>query len=308
VILGAKMYADKSKDYLCSLFGKSRQAMYDNLQRKEETQMQGILVLSLVKEIRANHKRMGTQKLHEKLKEDFDLHHIKMGRDKFHELLAEHGLLVRQHSFKPKTTNSNHPFKRYFNLVRDFIPNAPCQLWVSDITYIRTVFGFCYLSIITDCYSHKIVGWCLWPDLTSKGVLNALEMALVSNTNLKDLIHHSDRGIQYCCHDYVRALQRNNISISMTENGDPYENALAERVNGILKMEYDLNQTFADYYQANEAVKRAVDLYNNDRPHLSIDMLTPAQAHNRTGELKKRWKSRKRSLLENELLEVVAGD
>lgn len=290
------MYSNKTKEYLCSLFGKSRQALYDNLRRKEEQQMADTLVLSEVKKIREDHKRMGTNKIQEKLKDFFEDHHIKMGRNKLYELLGAHGMLIRTRRTRPYTTNSNHPYYKYSNLVSDFEPTAACQLWVSDITYIRTKLGFVYLSLITDCYSHKIVGWCLHPDLTSKGVLNALEMALETNSKLDNLIHHSDRGIQYCCHDYVNALTKNNIAISMTQNGDPYENAIAERINGILKYEYELNQDFDNYYQALEKVKRAVDLYNNDRPHLSCDMLTPSEAHKRTGKLKKHWKQKKKGV------------
>lgn len=281
-------------EYICSLFGKSRQAWYDSVRRKEEQQMEGVLVLSLVKEIRKDHKRMGTEKLQVKLEDGFKQHRIKMGRDKLHQLLDEHGMLVRVRKYKPRTTDSNHPYKRYKNLVRDIQLLSAGRLWVSDITYLRTEKGFVYLSLITDCYSHKIVGWCLWPNLESKGVLNALDMALAGNPGLSGLIHHSDRGIQYCCNDYVRVLEKHNIAISMTENGDPYENALAERVNGILKMEYGLNETFADYYDALEQVKIAVELYNNSRPHMSCDMLTPNEAHKRTGHLKKHWKNEKR--------------
>lgn len=277
-------------EYICLLFGKSRQAWYDSLQRNEEKQMEGVLVLSLVKEVRKDHKRLGTKKLQQLLTDNFIRHHIKMGRDKLHELLAEHGMLIRYGRYKPRTTNSNHPYRRYQNLVRDIELTSACQLWASDITYLATEKGYIYLSLITDCYSHKIVGWCLWPNLESKGALYALEMALKGNPVHNGLIHHSDRGIQYCCYDYTRALVNENIQISMTENGDPYENAIAERVNGILKMEYGLNATFTDYFQANEQVKKAIDLYNNFRPHMSCDMLTPSDAHNEKGPLKKHWK------------------
>lgn len=292
------MYSHKSMEYICLLFGKSRQAWYDTIRRKEDRQMEEVLVLSMVKEIREEHKKIGTQKLHKMLEYDFLQHHIKIGRDKLNELLGEHGMLVRQGKFKPRTTDSNHPYRRYKNLVQDLVPTASCQLWASDITYIRTEMGFVYLSLITDCYSHKIVGWCLWPNLESKGVLNALEMALENNPDHKGLIHHSDRGIQYCCHDYVKALENANISISMTENGDPYENAIAERVNGILKIEYDLYKTFPDFYQVQEQVKRAIELYNNSRPHMSCDMLTPNEAHKRTGILKKHWKKKEHKVAE----------
>lgn len=293
MILGKKMYYSKSMEYICSLFGKSRQALYDSIQRKEEQQMEDVLVLLMVKEIRKDHKRMGTEKLLVKLEASFNQHHIKKGRDKLYELLGDHGMLVRKRKYKPRTTNSNHPYKRYKNLVRDIQLTAPNQLWASDITYIGTNKGFVYLSLITDCYSHKIVGWCLWPNLESKGALNALGMALKSNPEHKGLIHHSDRGIQYCCNDYVKELEKGKIGISMTENGDPYENAIAERVNGILKIEYELNQVFPEYFDAQEQVKRAVELYNHSRPHMSCDMMTPDQAHQKTGTLKKHWKKYK---------------
>jgi transposase InsO family protein len=147
--------------------------------------------------------------------------------------------------------------------------------------------------LITDAYSKKIVGWCLWPDLTSTGALNALKMATESEGISPGLIHHSDRGIQYCCTDYVMSLQGSKIEISMTENGDPYENAIAERVNGILKDEYDLHTTFADYLEASEAVKSAVSKYNNQRPHASCNYMVPTDAHQNTGEMKKRWYPKK---------------
>lgn len=169
----------------------------------------------------------------------------------------------------------------------------PGRLWVSDITYIRTEKGFVYLSLITDAYSKKIVGWCLWPDLTSQGALNALKMAIAGEGVKKDLIHHSDRGIQYCCNDYVNYLKGSKIEISMTEKGDPYENAIAERINGILKDEYELNETYTDYHTAMEAVKIAIYKYNQKRPHRSIDFMFPVDAHFQTGPLKKHWNKRK---------------
>jgi putative transposase len=289
-MLGKQMYVKKSMKDICSLLGKTRQALYDSLQRKEERQMEEVLVLTLVKEERARQKNLGCEKVHLRIKEQLAAHHIKIGRDKMYQLLADHGMLIRQGTFKPRTTNSDHPYKKYKNLVRELEVDRPCQLWASDITYLSTVHGFIYLSLITDCYSHKIVGWCLHPDLSSKGPVNALNMAFSTNLEHLGLIHHSDRGVQYCCTDYVKALTANNVGISMTENGDPYENAIAERVNGILKYEYDLNTVFTDYYQALESVKTAVELYNTARPHMSCNMLTPEQAHNGSGPLKKHWK------------------
>ncbi len=287
------MYPKKSIGYICSLFGKTPQAWYDSQRRKQQRQMQDVLVLSWIKQIRTEHKQMGTKKLLIKLSDNFKQHDIHLGRDKLHQLISSHGLLVRQRKYKARTTNSNHPYHKYSNQVRDLQLSAACQLWASDITYLRVGSGFAYLSLVTDCYSHKIVGWCLWPNLKSQGALNALRMALKDNTERATLIHHSDRGIQYCCEDYVRELNNNKIVISMTENGDPYENALAERVNGILKSEYDLNMTFTDYTRAQAMVKRAVELYNTSRPHSSCDNLTPEQAHSRTGKLTNHWKRTK---------------
>lgn len=274
---------------MCGLFGYTRQAWYDTKKRQSQTQLSNVLVLNEAKKLRKEHKKMGCEKLHGLMTPFLDEHNIKMGRDKFFYLMSEHGLQVRHTKRKATTTNSNHLFKRYPNIVRDIKLLGAGRLWVSDITYIRTKLGFAYLSLITDAYSKKIVGWCLWPDLTSTGALNALKMATQSEVLSQKLIHHSDRGIQYCCYDYVNYLNGCNIQISMTENGDPYENAVAERVNGILKDEYDLYTAFEDYNQAHEAVKIAINKYNNQRPHRSCNMLTPAQAHTQTGELKKRW-------------------
>jgi transposase InsO family protein len=261
--------------------------------------MQEVFILKQAKSLREEHKRMGAEKLLYLLSSVLAEHGIKYGRDKFYNLLGEHGLLVKRRRKGSRTTNSNHFYRRYPNLVRDIELTTSNRLWVSDITYLRTQLGFVYLSLITDAYSKKIVGWCLWPDLTSEGALNALKMAVETETPKQGLIHHSDRGIQYCCNDYVNYLKGCRIEISMTENGDPYENAIAERVNGILKDEYGLEATFPDYLSASEAVKSAVYKYNNRRPHASCDFLFPAQAHRHTGELKKRWKPRRQAVEDN---------
>lgn len=242
---------------------------------------------------------MGAEKILHLLSHVLQEHGIKYGRDKFYNLLGEHGLLVKHKRRGTRTTNSNHFYRRYSNLVSDLEVNTSGKLWVSDITYIRTQMGFAYLSLITDAYSRKIVGWSLWPDLSSEGALNALRMAVESEGVKQGLIHHSDRGIQYCCNDYVQYLKGCHIEISMTENGDPYENALAERVNGILKGEYELENTFKDYLDANEAVKTAVHKYNNKRPHGSCDYLFPTDAHHCKGELKKRWKPKNKKPVDN---------
>lgn len=286
------MYPLVSKVILCGLFGFSRQAWYENKKRQSGLQMQEVFILSLVKLLRKEHPRMGAEKLHRLIMPQLQEHDIKYGRDKFYYLLREHGLLVKRKRRGSKTTNSNHFYRKYPNLIREIELMSSGRLWVSDITYIRTEKGFVYLSLVTDAYSKKTVGWCLWPDLTSEGALNALKMAISAEGVKQGLIHHSDRGIQYCCNDYVNYLKGSKINISMTENGDPYENAIAERVNGILKDEYDLDQTFADYHAALEATKLAVYKYNNKRPHRSVDFMVPQQAHHQQGPLKKHWKKR----------------
>lgn len=286
------MYPVATKAVICGLFGYSRQAWYDNIKRHSLSQMQEVFILKQAKVLRQEHKRMGGEKLLFLLRPLLEEHKIKCGRDKFLTLLSEHGLLVRRRRRKPRTTDSNHFYRKYPNLIKDLELYSSGRLWVSDITYIRTKKGFVYLSLITDAYSKKIVGWCLWPNLSSEGALNALKMSVSAEGVKTGLIHHSDRGIQYCCNDYVNFLKGSNISISMTENGDPYENAIAERINGILKDEYELSETFSDYQSALEAVKTAVYKYNNKRPHRSVDMMFPVDAHNQNGVLKKHWKKR----------------
>ena len=289
------MYPHASKVGLCGLFGYSRQAWYDNKKRQIGQQMEEVFLLEEVLKLRDAHKRMGAEKILHLLQPTLDEHNIKYGRDKFYTLLRAHGLMIRRRKPGPKTTNSNHLYRKYPNIVRDVEIVSAGKMWVSDITYIRTDKGFVYLSLITDSYSKKIVGWCLWPTLTSTGALNALKMAVKCEGVTSSLIHHSDRGIQYCCNDYVNYLNGSAIKISMTENGDPYENAVAERVNGILKDEYELTETFSDYNQAHEAVKLAIYKYNDKRPHRSCDMMTPMQAHLHRGVMKKHWKIKKQT-------------
>jgi putative transposase len=241
--------------------------------------------------IRKTQKRIGVRKLLIMMHVFMQQHLIEIGRDAFFELLRKQGLLVRKRKrTKPQTTFSNHWLRKYQNLAIGFIPHAPNQLWVSDITYIHLQDGFAYLSLITDAYSRKIVGFYLCEDLSARGCIMALKMALENNPVRDNLIHHSDRGLQYCSADYVKLLQDNNINISMTQNGDPLENALAERVNGILKDEL-LEVSYSSIAEAQQAVAIAISTYNHQRPHSSVDMLTPFIAHTKTGELKKHWKN-----------------
>jgi transposase InsO family protein len=218
-------------------------------------------------------------------------HHISMGRDALFNVLREHDMLIRKRrSRKVQTTFSKHWYRKYKNLARGFEPLAPNLLWVSDITYIVIEQGFAYLSLITDAYSRKVVGFYLSQTLEATGCIRALQMALNNCGNTTNLIHHSDRGVQYCCSDYVKLLEDHNTQISMTENGDPLENAIAERVNGILKDEL-LQDKYNSFQEAQKSVAKAISVYNSLRPHSSCDMLTPQVAHQQKGVLKKHWKN-----------------
>lgn len=215
----------------------------------------------------------------------------KLGRDKFLDIMRTNGLLIKRKRKYVVTTNSFHKFRKYKNLIKDMEITQSERLWVSDITYIRTDSGQTFLSLITDYYSKKIVGYCLYPTLSTKGPIEALKMALKGRRNpTGKLIHHSDRGIQYCSDDYTKILQAHTIEISMTENSDPYENAVAERVNGILKDEFEIDQGFVNIEQAAKEIKRAIEIYNNKRPHTSCELMTPDEAH-QFGKFKMRsWK------------------
>ncbi len=273
------------------MLGYSRQAYYQHKKQIEKESLQYGILIDEVLEIRKTQKRLGCRKLIHKLEPFIAQHQIVIGRDAFFDLLSEHNLLVRKRKRrKPITTFSDHWMRKYPNLIEGFYPTAPNQLWVSDITYIVVGNGFAYLSLITDAYSRKIVGFYLSVDLSAEGCIRALEMALDNNPILGRLIHHSDRGSQYCCSDYVKILNDNFIKISMTQNGDPRENAIAERVNGILKDEL-LDKSFLNYKDAVRSVSIAISIYNHQRPHGSIDYLTPIEAHFRSGKLKRRWKN-----------------
>ena len=258
------------------------------------------VVLKRVKEIREDMPRIGTRKLYDMLTRTLQEHKIKIGRDKLFDLLEEYGMLVRRRKRKKVvTTDSNHPFRKYPNLIRELQVVRPNQLWVSDITYIRLTDEFCYLSLVTDAYSRRIVGYCLYPTLQKEGTVAALHMALsrLSPAIPNDLIHHSDRGRQYCCEAYISVLMGRKVMISMTEKGDPYENALAERVNRTMKEEFLLDKGFENFELASAAVAKAVSIYNAMRPHDSCDRLTPDQAHQQHGPLLMRWKKRTKNQL-----------
>lgn len=285
-----QLYSHYSVDYYCKLFGRSRQAFYEQRNQPNGDSLQEALVMGLVKEIRNDLPRCGVDKLHFMLRDSFAAHSIKLGRDGLYKLMGYYGLLIRHRKRKPYTTNSFHHYKKYPNLIRNKIIHQAGELWVSDITYIRTMSEFSYLSIITDAYSHKIVGYKLHKTLQSEGAVDALIMANKDIKKTDKLIHHSDRGIQYCCKEYVQMIEHFGIQLSMTENGDPYENAIAERINGILKYEFGLAQTFSNHEAAAKAVEQGIKKYNELRIHDSCNRLTPIQAHEEKRILKKYWK------------------
>ena len=227
---------------------------------------------------------MGARKLHDLLQPFMLEHSIKMGRDALFDLLAANQLLVKKRKRKVQTTYSNHWLRKYPNLIRDFIPKAINQLWVSDITYWKIHTGeHLYISLITDAWSRKIVGYHVAETMEAIQSIQALQMALAALDGAAvplQLTHHSDRGMQYCSGKYVKLLQDNGIRISMTENGDPLENAIAERVNGIIKEEYLNHYQTANLQEAKKQLQKAISLYNNDRPHMSIGNLTPDKLHN----------------------------
>ncbi len=282
---------------LCALFGYTRQAFYDSDKHARKTSVAHMVVLVLVGEKRESMPMLGVRKLHHLLDPEFDRHGIKMGRDQLFGLLRFHGLLVRRRRRMVKTTESHHWLKKYPNLVENMTLTGPEQLWVSDITYIRTMLGFSYLSLITDAYSRKIVGYALHPTLEAVGCLKSLSMAIKGRKKKSlpfKLIHHSDRGIQYCSSHYVEMLEEADIRISMTQTGSPYDNALAERVNGIIKNEFYPNRLYMNHVEAEKAIIKNIGIYNDNRPHASIDYLTPAMAHEGKGKLEMRWKHYKK--------------
>lgn len=288
-----EQYSKVSIGNLCNLFGKTRHAFYDRLWHYQERYDHEQIVVEILRELKRDMPGAGIPTIYSLLKQPLLSHGIKMGRDAVQDLRRKYGLIERPKRRYVFTTDSFHRFYKYPNIIRDLKVTRPGNLWVSDITYIRVRSDFNFLSLVTDAYSRKIIGYCLYPTLAKAGPLAALRMAIQTLEGQPiDLIHHSDRGIQYCCDDYVAELNTYDIAISMTENGDPYENAIAERVNGILKGTFGLKEIFDCSEDAKAAAAKAIGLYNYVRPHTSIDNLTPDQAHQLTGELKRNWKKK----------------
>jgi len=281
---------------LCGWFGITRQAYYQNNWEGISTTLEEDLIIQRVKQIRETHRRMGTRKLYEMLQPFMLEHQIKIGRDALFNMLSANHLLVRKRKRRIQTTNSYHWLRKHPNLIRKFVPTGPNQLWVSDITYWKIKTGeHLYISFITDAYSRKIVGYQVAETMEAIESIQALQMALsaLGAESHLHLIHHSDRGIQYCSHAYVKLLQDYNIKISMTESGDPLENALAERINGIIKEEYLETYDISNLKDAKKLLKSVVELYNTERPHMSISNLTPNIIHHSKNEIKteRLWKN-----------------
>ncbi len=279
-----------SLSLLCLLSGHSRQAYYKHRSQGEIAPLKEELIVQQVLKHRELQPRIGGRKLYFLIKGFLVSRGIKMGMAAFFKLLGKYDLLNKRRRYKVRTTNSNHWMKKHDNLIKDIVPTASDQIWVSDITYMELQHKDAFLSLVTDAYSRKIVGFYLSNSLAAEGTVKALKMAIDGRKEIPGLIHHSDRGGQYCCNDYAKELTRRKISISMTQSGDPRDNAIAERVNGILKMEL-LQPVYENLETAREAVEKAVNIYNYLRPHSSISMLAPALVHGRDIPVKRRWKN-----------------
>ena len=262
--------------------GISRQAYYQGLSRQDEVRKCNERVIELVRSKRLRQPRLGTRKLHHMLSDSFESAQLKVGRDALFDILRQSHMLVTPRRAYHKTTDSHHRFRRHPNLLKagqeQVQPHAAEQVWVADITYLPTHSGFVYLSLVTDAYSRKIVGHHVHDSLRTEQVSQALKAALKHRQSHQRLIHHSDRGIQYCSDDYQKIHRTHGLTCSMTDGYDCYQNALAERINGILKGEL-LLQRPADLAQARRMVDESVAIYNLERPHFSLQLKTPDEVH-----------------------------
>jgi len=267
--------------WIYGCFGISKQAYYKRLKSYNDNKLNEQTVLDMIKEYRNKvGQRTGGRKLYDEFKEELKTVNIKMGRDKFFDLLRTNNLLVPRLRNYHITTDSNHRFHKYKNKIKNQVPTRPEQLWVSDITYIKTDNGHNYLALVTDAYSKQIMGFKLANHMKASLCVDALKMA-IKNRRYPDkkLIHHSDRGFQYCSTEYTSFAESNGIMMSMTEEYDPYENAIAERINRTLKYEYGLKQSIRNTAIAEKMTKEAVYIYNNLRKHCSLELRKPSEVH-----------------------------
>ena len=265
---------------VCGKLGMSRQNYYARRRRRQRRQVDGDLVAGLVKRERQLQSRLGTRKLRHLLKAELEQAGVRMGRDRMFEELRKRDLLLAPIPAQyPHTTQSSHSLPVFGNLASQTAAKRPNEIWVSDLSYLRTKEGYLYMALITDKYSRKIVGWHVGDTLEAVGCVRALDQALKDLPAHCKPIHHSDRGCQYCCHEYVSRLRDRGLAVSMTQSNHCAENALAERMNGILKQEYGLGMEFATKAQAHRAVEQAVWLYNGRRPHTALGYRVPNEVH-----------------------------
>ena len=298
---------------LCQLFGKSWQAYYQHKDTLEKKRLTEEMVVQFVQEVRAFDHGIGGEKLHEIYLRRFGRgYEYMVGRDKMEAIIARNHLQVRIPRRKPRTTDSRHGFFTYPNLVKDFIPSRKNQVWVTDITYIpiwgaRGEYVFCYLSVITDAYTKEIISWCVGDSLEAWHSVECLTNAFdaLAEEDKVDLIHHSDRGVQYVSAAYTSLLLDAGIKISMTESGDPKDNPIAERINNTIKNELLRDIKFHSIVEVRRAMKRAVEFYNNERPHMSLNNMTPREAASCRGKMQKKWTSYREKYLES--LEISEG-
>ena len=276
----------------CYLLGVDRQVYYRAKKSLLEKQTIAQQVINLVRSIRNLMPKIGTRKLYHMLEKE--LKPLKVGRDKLFRILKANHMLITPKKSYHITTDSHHRFRKHKNIVSNIEIERPEQVWVSDITYIGNRVNPSYLALITDAYSKKIMGYNVSDSLNMSGSIQALDMALKNRAYKEEpLIHHSDRGLQYCSNEYQNILSLNTIKTSMTEKYDPYENAIAERINGILKQEFDIAKYNSNLNVKQQLVKNAVEIYNQIRPHLSNYLLTPKQMHNQSTLKRKQYKSKK---------------
>lgn len=276
---------------ICRILGVTRQAYYQHWWHHETLTIEKELVIRQIIQLRQDHRHMGTRKLYELIQPFLLEHQIKMGRDALFNLLSIHGLLVKRYKRRISTTNSFHMYRKFPNLIKQFVPGRPNSLWVSDITYWKINNRFLYISFITDAFSRKIMGYNVAENLQSIETIKALRMALKNTENIDFLYHHSDRGLQYCSNEYIRLLEENGIRISMTETGDPRDNAIAERLNGIIKNEYLNDYHVNTLEEGRQVLDFVIQLYNEERPHMSIGNFTPNQVHQEIKKPEQLWKN-----------------
>jgi putative transposase len=274
---------------VCRQLGYSKQAYYKSLSRKKSACLQHQQIKEQVVRVRHQLPRLGTRKLYSLLREGFRQQGLKIGRDRLFELLRSESLLVVRKRKYIQTTDSRSWMHQHPNLIKEMEVSRPEQVWVADITYVTTKQGYGYLHLITDAYSKKIMGYTLSNNLAASSTLKALQMALNNKSYTGRLIHHSDRGLQYCSREYTGLLRLNDIDISMTQTGSPYDNAIAERINGILKEEFGLDETFETMQEAEKQTVESISLYNQLRPHTSNHFLTPQQMHSQSILKPKAW-------------------